>query len=201
MSRLAATVAVAALLFFTSPLQAGSSMAKLSSVIDGSSIVVNLRGTETKLRIYAIATPPADEKRPILRRLNEESAAFLREYLKEGWIYLEFPGGKPTADENGFIPAYLYRGVDATFVNEKLVAEGLAIVNRKMTGDYTEQLVTAETQAKLSQRGIWGSFVNGSGEKIATGAGAQSTYIGVPGATERQDSSTYVIYWIRTFYH
>ena len=203
MSRLAATVAVAvaAFLISTSPLQAGSSMAKLSSVIDGSSIIVNLRGTETKVRIYAIATPPADEKRPILRRLNEESAAFLREYLKEGWIYLEFPGGKPTADENGYVPAYLYRGADATFINEKLVAEGLAIVNRKMKGDYTEQLVNAETQAKLSQRGIWGSFVNGSGEKIAAGGGAQGTYIGVPGATETRNYNNYVVYWIRTFYH
>jgi endonuclease YncB( thermonuclease family) len=173
-------------------------MAKLSSVIDGSSIIVNLRGTETKVRIHAIVTPPSDEKRPILRRLNEESAAFLREYLKEGWIYLEFPGGKPVPDAEGFVSAYLYRGADATFVNEKLVSEGLAIVNRKSKSDYAEQLNNAENQAKLSQRGIWGSFANGTGEKIAAGT-AQGNYIGVPGSTETRYYSNYVIFWIRTY--
>jgi endonuclease YncB( thermonuclease family) len=176
-------------------------MAKLSSVIDGSSIVVNLRGKETKVRIHAIVTPPSDEKRPILRRLNEESAAFLREYLKEGWIYLEFPGGKAAPDDQGFISAYLYRGADATFVNEKLVSEGLAIVNRKVPSDYSVQLINAEKQAKLSQRGIWGSFANGSGEKIAAGT-AQGNYLGVPGATESRSygSNDYVTYWILLYY-
>ena len=198
MRRVAPFLVALSLLAFALPLHAASTMAKLTSVVDGSTLVVSIRGVETKLRLHGVAVPPADEKRPIFKRLNDESVAFMKQYLKDGWLYLEYPGGKPQPDAEGFVPAFVYRGSDATFLNEKLIAEGLAIVNRKERHQYTEQLIGVEKTAKASQRGIWGSFANGGGEKIASGT-AQGTYIGVPGATLDQ-APAYVQYWIVLFY-
>jgi endonuclease YncB( thermonuclease family) len=172
-------------------------MGKMSSVIDGNTIVVTLRGQQVKVRMHGIVVPPGDEQRPILQLLNSESKAFLKKYLSDGWIYLEYPDGAPKPDADGIVPAFVYRGADAAFLNKKLVAEGLAIVNRKEPNKFSEDLSKSQTNARGAQRGIWGSsFRAGDGEKIAAGI-AQSTYIGEPGANMKNYSNTtYVHYWI-----
>jgi len=180
------------------PLQAGSQMAKMSSVIDGNTIVVTLRGAQVKVRMHGIVVPPGDAQRPILQLLNNESAEFLKKYLSDGWIYLEYPDGTPKPDADGIVPAFVYRGADAVFLNKKLVAEGLAIVNRKELNKFSEELSKSQTNARGAERGIWGgSFRAGDGVKIANGI-APATYIGEPGSNMRKSYSntTYVHYWI-----
>jgi endonuclease YncB( thermonuclease family) len=182
------------------PLYGGGSMAKIVSITDGNSMVVEMRGASAKVRMHGVVVPPADEARPILNQLNKESVAFLKRYLADGWVYLEFPSGSAKQDENGFIPAYVYHGPDAEFINEKLVAEGLAIVNQKEKNEFTPKIVKVQNSAKGAYRGIWGSFASGGGDKIASGAVPSATYIGVPGATERRGySNSYVTYWIFLF--
>jgi endonuclease YncB( thermonuclease family) len=193
-SRFHALALSLAAIALTLPLYAGSTMAKLTSVVDGNTLSVTLRGTEVKVRMHGVVVPPADPARPILQRLNQESVAFLRKYLEDGWVYLEFPSGEPKADDAGLIPAFVYRGSDATFVNEKLVDGGLAIVNYKEKGQFTAQWDKLQRNAEGARRGIWGSFENGGGERIASGVG-QGTYIGVPGASDRHPVR-YVTYWI-----
>lgn len=184
--------------FVAVPLQAGSAMAKLISVADGNTLVVSLRGAEMKVRMYGVVVPPADETRPILHRLNTESVAFLKTYLTDGWVYLEFPEGSAKPDADGYVPAYVYHGKDATFVNEKLVAEGLAIVNRKEKSELTARFATLQTGAKESMRGIWGSFFGGNGEKIGSGGVPTAHYLGVGTADDRRHvaSPSYVVRWI-----
>jgi endonuclease YncB( thermonuclease family) len=182
------------------PLYAGSAMAKLSGISDGNTLVVTLRGQEIKVRMHGVAVPPNDDKRPILQRLNKESSAFLKKYLSDGWVYLEFPEGSAKPDADGYVPAFVYRGSDAVFLNEKLVDAGLALVNKKEKNSFTENWLSLQNNAKAAQRGIWGSFEDGEGERIASGV-AQGTYLGVPGATSRGGySDSYVTYWIVLFY-
>jgi endonuclease YncB( thermonuclease family) len=169
-------------------------MAKLTSVVDGNTLDVVLRGQPMRVRLYGVVVPPADDNRPILARLNKESAAFLKKYLEAGWLYLEFPGGTPKPDEHNVVPAFVYRGSDATFLNEKLVAEGLAITNGREECQFTEKFRASQSNANATARGIWGSFEGGDGEKIASGI-PNATYIGVGGRQQSRGSS-YVTYWI-----
>ncbi len=191
-------IITATMLFgLSAPVHAGSAMAKLSSIKDGNTIIVDYRGAEMKFRMHGIAVPPADEARPILQRLNKESALFLKKYLSDGWVYLEFPGGKPSApDADGYVSAFVYRGTDAAFLNEKLISSGLGIVNKKEKNSFTDKWLELQAKAEAAQRGIWGSFENGGGEQIASGVG-QATYIGVPGS--QGSRSSYVTYWIFLF--
>lgn len=187
-------------LFCATPLFAGSSMAKLNSIADGNTLVVTLRGQEVKVRMHGVAIPPNDEKRPILQRLNKESSAFLKKYLSDGWVYLEFPEGSAKPDPDGYVPAFVYRGADAVFLNEKLVDAGLALVNKKEKNTFTPNWLTMQENAKNSQRGIWGSFEDGEGERIAAGA-AQGTYLGKPGNQYGYGGSSYYVEtWIILFY-
>jgi endonuclease YncB( thermonuclease family) len=199
MRSIASTAVAILLLAAALPARAGSSMAKLSSVIDGNTLQVTLRGAEVKIRMHGIVVPPADEKRPILQRLNTESVAFLKKYLADGWVYLEFPEGDAKPDAEGYVRAFVYRGSDATFLNEKLVSAGLAIVNQKEKNGFTEKWAKLQAGAQGAQLGIWGSFATGGGEKIAAGA-AQGTYVGVPGTNERRTQPSYVTRWIVLYY-
>jgi endonuclease YncB( thermonuclease family) len=194
-------LAVLAVLFYSVEVRAGSAMAKLSSVVDGNTLNVTLRGAAVKVRMHGVVVPPADETRPILHQLNVESVAFLKKYLSDGWVYLEFPDGSPKPDADGYIPAFVYRGNDAVFLNEKLVAAGLAIVNRKEKNTFTEKWKGLQENAISAEVGMWGSFEGGGGKEIASGA-AQGNYIGVPGATMKRGYSgpSYVRYWIFLYY-
>jgi endonuclease YncB( thermonuclease family) len=182
------------------PLHAGSAMAKLSGIADGNTLLVTLRGKEIKVRMHGVAVPPNDDKRPILQRLNKESSAFLKKYLSDGWVYLEFPEGTARPDAEGYIPAFVYRGNDAVFLNEKVVTAGLALVNKKEKNAFTDDWLANQENAKTAQRGIWGSFEDGEGERIASGV-PQGTYLGVPGASISSSyNNSYVSYWIVLFY-
>jgi endonuclease YncB( thermonuclease family) len=198
----AAAILLSAVLFSAAPAQATGSMAKLSAVVDGNTLSVKLRGEELKIRMHGVVVPPADAERPILQRLNEESLAFLRKYLSDGWVYLEFVEDAPKKDAEGYVPAFVYRGSDATFLNEKLIAAGLALVNKKEKNEFTERWLGLQENAKGAERGVWGPFQPGDGEKIAAGGVAQGTFIGVPGSNDNRRSSNYgyVTYWILRYY-
>lgn len=175
---------------------AGSTMAKVSSVVNGNTIKVNLRGQDTEVRLFGVATPDPNDPQPILKQLGEEAAAFLKEYLVNQWVMMEFPTGQPKADAKGVIDAYVYRGKDATFVNQKMVNEGLGIANRKVQSTFAKQFIESEDKAKAAQKGIWGSFRLASGAQLGKGAD-QGTYLGQSGGGQ---IPSYVTTWILIFY-
>jgi endonuclease YncB( thermonuclease family) len=174
-------------------------MAKVLETINGNTLKVELRGKETQVRLYGIATPdPNDATKPILKQLGTEATEFLREYVKSGWVYIEFPTGSPVADKDGIVDGFVYGGKESAFLNEQLIAEGFGVVNRKVQSAFRDSLIQVEAKAKASQRGIWGSFGRGGGKKVASGSTHQGTYLGVGGAGE--GAPDYVTYWIITWY-
>ena len=158
---------------------AASTMVKVSSVVNGNTVKVNLRGQETDIRLFGVATPALNNRQPILKQLGEEAAAFLKGYLVNQWVMLEFPAGQPKADDKGVVDAYVYRGKDAIFVNQKMVNEGLGIANRKVQSNFAKQFIESEEKARSAQKGIWGSFQLASGAQL--GKGADRAYLGQSG--------------------
>ncbi|HEX7151011.1 MAG TPA: thermonuclease family protein [Thermoanaerobaculia bacterium] len=175
---------------------ASSVMAKYVAAVNGTTLKVHAQGKAMTVRMHGVATPDVNDPQPDLQRLGRESQIYLAESLRNQWVYVEFPNGEPKADANGVIEAYIYvnRGAVATFLNEKLVTEGLAIVNRRVTTPYNEKLLAAEETARASSRGMWGAFASGTGKEIAAGSQRQ-TYIG-----ELQPSrNSYVSRWVSSY--
>lgn len=169
-------------------------MVKIISVVNGNTLRVDLRGKETDVRLLGVATPdPKDDARPILKRLGIEAMSFLKETTKSGWVMLEFPTGQPVADSTGVVDASVYGGTDASFINEKLIAQGFGVVNRKVECAFRDQLVKSENVARAGHRGIWGSFESGSGEAVASGRSHQETYIG---ELAQRNTPNYVTLWV-----
>jgi endonuclease YncB( thermonuclease family) len=178
-------------------------MAKVIETVNGNTLKVELRGKEAQVRLYGIATPDpnGDDSKPILKKLGVEAREFLKEYIKSGWVYVEFPTGSPVADKDGIVDAFVYGGKDHAFVNEQIISEGFGVVNRKVPSAFRDSLIKVEAQAKASQRGIWGSFGNGGGQKVASGGTHQGTYIGESAVgVGRSRSSDYVTTWILFFW-
>jgi endonuclease YncB( thermonuclease family) len=174
-------------------------MAKVLGTVNGNTLKVQLRGQETMLRLYGIATPdPNDSTKPILKKLGLEAMEFLREYVKSGWVYVEFPTGSPVADKDGVVDGFVYGGKQSEFINEQLIAEGFGVVNRKVQSAFRDNLIKVEAKAKASQRGIWGSFGAGGGKDVAAGNSHQGTYMGE--AAPQNGSVEYVTFWIISFY-
>ncbi len=171
-------------------------MAKVVSVVDGSTFRLQYRGAEHDARLMGVATPPTgDDTKPILKRLGSEAVTFLREMTNSGWVYVEFPAGEEPREKNGPVDVAVYGGRDSVLLNEKLVIEGFGIVNRKIPTPLNNQLLKAEAKAKESRRGIWGSFEFGDGKAVANGR--SGTYIGT---VAPQGAPGYVTFWIISYY-
>ena len=196
-----AAALLACLCAASSAFAASGVMAKVVTTINGNTLKVQLRGQETPVRLYGIATPdPNDSSKPILKKLGVEATEFLKEYVKSGWVYLEFPTGSAVADKDGVVDAFVYGGKQNLFINEQLIAEGFGVVNRKVPSAFRDDLIKVEAKAKASQRGIWGSFGNGGGQKVASGATHQGTYMGEAASQGGGNYVEYVTYWIVSFY-
>jgi endonuclease YncB( thermonuclease family) len=182
---------------FASTAHASSVMAKYVQAVNGTTIKVDLQGKAMTVRMYGVATPDPNDKEAELQRLGKESKAFLAALLNAQWVYVEFPGGEPRPDQQGIVDAYVYvhKGANATFLNEKLVTEGLAIVNRRVKTPYTEKLLAAEELARTNARGMWGAFKDGGGKQIAAGS-QMTTYIG----EVQQSRNPYLSRWMSSYY-
>jgi endonuclease YncB( thermonuclease family) len=193
---------IAALLLFVVALSVQSAsagagvMAKVAHAINGNTLKVQMKGQDAEVRLYGIATPdPNDTTKPILRKLGVEATEFLKESVKSGWVYLEFPTGTPTPDKEGVIDAFVYCGTKGTFLNEEIIAEGFGVVNRKLESAFKQDLIKVEAQAKASQRGLWGSFGNGGGKQVASGSTHQATYMGEAGEGQSQEVTIWILFW------
>ena len=189
-------------LCIAAPSYAAGSMARVKQIVSGNTLIVDLRGKEMTIKLYGIAAADPRDTRPQVQHLATAAKDFLFEFLKSGWVYLEFPSGEAKADKEGAFPALAYRDRDAVFINEKLVSEGFGVVSEEAQGAMKERLMEKQESARASSSGIWGEFNSGNAKKIASGESHQGKYIGeAPDKNSYGYNSDYammeILYWLR----
>jgi micrococcal nuclease len=153
-------------------------MARVTAVVDGNTLTVLYRNQPMTVRLIGVATPDPNDKDATLKKLGTEATEFLKAFLKKGWVYLEFPGGKPQKNAEGMVEAYAYRGVDGLFVNERLITDGFGIVNHRQQFAYSVLFETKEREARRGWRGVWNPATTVSGKEAAENQGANATRLG-----------------------
>jgi len=180
---------------------AGGTMMKVLSIVNGTTIRADVRGKEMRVRLLGIATPdPNDDQHPILKQLGAEARDFLDEFTKSRSVYAEFPSGEPVPDKDGVVNAMIWGGATSALINEKIVSDGFGVVDRHqvLSAELRAQLIKAEDSARISGRGLWGSFSLGHGQDIAAGKLHQGTYLGeIPSGRGQQSSE--VTFWVIIF--
>lgn len=121
----------------------------VSRIVDGDTIVVTQSGEETKVRLLNIDTPEEDEC------LFADATQHLATLITPGEA-VRLVYDVQRQDRYGRDLAGVYKQ-DGTFVNEVMVADGFArAVEFQPNTRFTQQLRTAEAQAKSEGLGIHG---------------------------------------------
>ena len=127
-------------------------------VVDGDTVIVDIDGEETRVRLIGIDTPEsvADEAVKENTEEGKEASAYTTTLLEENTVFLEYD--QELTDEYGRTLCYVYLHDKSTMVNELLLKNGYA---RTMTIEpntkYQERLAAAELAAKESKVGFWGT--------------------------------------------
>lgn len=137
------------------PLDAAS--ARVVSVVDGDTIVLDLGGTHESVRLLGIDTPETSHPTRPVECYGAEASARLTELAPPGSL-LRVERDVEGRDHFGRLLLYLHRHDDDLFVNHALVAEGFATtLHIDPNGAHRAALAAAEAEARAAGRGLWGA--------------------------------------------
>jgi endonuclease YncB( thermonuclease family) len=128
-----------------------STAGKVLKVSEDFTVVVDVQGQKTPVRLIGLEPADAEQAPPLYRR---EAQRFFQNLLAGEFVYLESDPGVAEKDEAGNTAAYLYRAPDGLLVNLEAVRQGYAVAS-----DYTckhEKLFNFyEAKAQADGKGIW----------------------------------------------
>lgn len=124
----------------------------VTRVIDGDTIVVDIRGALYTVRYIGIDTPELDDERPEFCALAQEATRYNRQLVEGQEIQL----GKDVSETDYYGRLLRYVYVGDVFVNAALVSAGLAWSEAYPPDTkYQAVLDEAESEAMLAKIGIW----------------------------------------------
>lgn len=128
----------------------------VTRVVDGDTLIVNIDGTDTKVRLIGINTPESvaeDESRNCEEGVIASN--FTKELLENEKIFLEYDAEH--LDQYDRTLAYVYLE-DGTMVQSILLEEGLATtMYREPNTKHADLFSTLMKKAKKEEAGFWGT--------------------------------------------
>ena len=126
--------------------------ARVSRVVDGDTVILQLLDDEYRLRLIGIDAPETVHPQLPVQCYGEEASAYLTELIEEKFVQVEKDVSE--TDRYGRLLGYIWLG--ETMVNEHLVREGYAFaVTFPPDVKYQELLQEAQEDARLNERGLW----------------------------------------------
>lgn len=132
-----------------------SDSATVVSIIDGDTVVIDLAGTDERVRLIGIDTPETHHPSRPVECFGPEATERITELVPPG-TSVTLERDDELRDIYGRLLAYIYRSDDGLFVNEVLVLEGYAttLVIPPNTA-HSPALATAERTARGNEAGLW----------------------------------------------
>lgn len=128
---------------------AGEERVQVEYVFDGDSFEISSGGNTDQVRLIGIDSPEYDEC------FGDEAQTFLRQFIDGEQVALR--RDQRNRDRYDRLLRYVYLE-DGTFVNESLVAAGMARARRYPPDTrYSTQLEEAQTIAQADSLGLWAS--------------------------------------------
>lgn len=128
---------------------------KVTSVIDGDTIHIDLDGVDEKVRFIGINTPETVDPRTQVQCYGKEASDRMKELANGKIVRLEYDDSQSLRDAYGRLLAYVYLE-DGEMLNRKMIADGYAYEYTYLT-PYKYQTEFRELQniARVSGRGLW----------------------------------------------
>lgn len=129
----------------------------VTRVVDGDTIIVDINGTGTKIRLIGVDTPESVHS-DASRNVAEGTTAsdYTKALLSGAQVYLEFDAGQ--YDKYGRTLAYVYLA-DGTMVNSLLLREGMAkTMTVQPNVKYSERFLKDQSYAQEHENGFWADY-------------------------------------------
>lgn len=125
----------------------------VTRVVDGDTIIVDVDGTEERIRMIGIDTPESvhpDADRNV--EYGKVASAFTREKLQDQNVTLEYDVEE--RDRYGRILAYVW--LDGEMLNKTLLQEGHAkVATYPPNVKYVDDFTALQEQARDNEKGVW----------------------------------------------
>lgn len=127
-------------------------------VVDGDTIIIDLDGQRTKVRLSNVDTPESVASEESGKENTPEgviASDYTKNLLPEGSkVYLEYDN--KTTDQYDRVLAYVYLEDGETMIQRLLLKDGMArVFNDKINKRYTDEFFDLQDAAKDAKIGIW----------------------------------------------
>jgi micrococcal nuclease len=131
----------------------GLTPARVTRVVDGDTIRVEIGGEEFRVRYIGIDTPETVDPRRPVQCLGQQASERNRQLVEDKVVGLE----KDVSDTDSFGRLLRYVWVGDRMTNAALVEEGFALASTYPPDvRYVDRFASLQTQARENGRGLWG---------------------------------------------
>jgi micrococcal nuclease len=164
-------------------------------VVDGDTVVVQLDGRPTTIRLIGIDTPETVHPSKPVERYGKEASAFLRDLVGGQSVRLEYEPAMKRLDRYGRTLTYLRTVPGDKLVNLAIVEGGYGHAYTTYPFTLMERFRRAEHEAREARRGLWGDDpARPETRKPAgpAGQGASTVYITTSGSKYHRADCRYL---------
>lgn len=128
---------------------------KVTKVIDGDTIQIEMNGNLEKVRLIGINTPETVDPRRPVECFGKEASKRMKDLLSGQIVRLEYDDSQGIRDTYDRILAYVYLE-DNQMINRKMIAEGYAYEYTYMAPyKYQKEFRGLQNFARTNQYGLW----------------------------------------------
>ncbi|MHB1117963.1 MAG: thermonuclease family protein [Minisyncoccota bacterium] len=132
-------------------------LAVVIRVVDGDTILVDIKGTQEKVRFIGVDTPESVAPRKPIQCFGEEASAFTQNLLMGNHVRLESDPTQHDRDTYGRLLRYVFLP-DGTFINKVIIEKGYGHEYTYRTPyHYHADFKAAEHAARELGLGLWAS--------------------------------------------
>jgi micrococcal nuclease len=129
---------------------------RVTKIVDGDTIHVQVGGRREKVRYIGVDTPETHKPGTPVQCYGRSASAFNARLVAERRVELRTDA--ETRDRYGRLLAYVYRRPDGMFVNAELVRRGFAtILTIPPNVAHAPEFLRLERVARRAGRGLWGA--------------------------------------------
>ena len=127
----------------------------VTKVIDGDTLIANVKGTKTTIRLIGVNTPEVDASLREVECFGEKPSREAKKMLFGKQIRIEKDSSQGDFDKYGRTLAYVFLK-DGTFFNEYMIKEGYAYeYTYNLPYKYQDQFKKSQDVAERKEKGLW----------------------------------------------
>jgi len=132
-----------------------SELVKVTKIVDGDTIKVEINNQIETVRLIGIDTPEIKDPRKTVQCFGKEASEKTKELLENKMVILEADSTQTDRDKYNRLLRYVYL-TDGTFINKKLIEEGFAFeYTYQIPYLYQAEFKAAQKLAETNNLGLW----------------------------------------------